>query len=52
MIRMKRMRRCSLCNSYTLDQTHCGKEAASPHPPKFSIQDKYAKYRREAAGKD
>ncbi len=43
---MRAMRYCAVCNKYTLDRQHCGKETKSPHPPKFSIQDKYAKYRR------
>jgi len=45
---MKAMKRCPACKKYTLDETHCGKMAKSPHPPKFSIEDRYAKYRREA----
>jgi rRNA maturation protein Nop10 len=48
MIPMKRMRRCPACNAYTLDEMHCGKAAPSPHPPKFSYEDRYAKYRRAA----
>ena len=43
---MKRMKRCKVCLKYTLDGSHCGQEATSPHPPKFSIEDRYAKYRR------
>jgi len=45
---MKRMKRCTVCGAYTLDETHCGKVTSSPHPPKYSIDDKYAKYRRAA----
>ncbi|MEM4554450.1 MAG: nucleolar RNA-binding Nop10p family protein [Candidatus Anstonellaceae archaeon] len=41
------MRRCSICNAYTLDEIHCGTPTKSPHPPKFSLQEKYAKYRRQ-----
>ena len=44
---MKRMKRCKVCSKYTLDEAHCGQETASPHPPKFSIEDRYAKYRRQ-----
>ena len=47
---MKRMRRCKACGAYTLDETHCGKATASPHPPKYSLEDRYAAYRR--AGKE
>ena len=43
---MKRMRKCEICKSYTLDALHCGAPTSSPHPPKFSIEDKYAAYRR------
>ena len=45
-IKMKRMRKCEICKSYTLDALHCGAPTNSPHPPKFSIDDKYADYRR------
>ena len=45
---MKQMRKCKVCGGYTLEGRHCGAETASPHPPKFSIDDKYAKYRRWA----
>ena len=45
---MKRMRKCAACGAYTLDAVHCGRETASPHPPKFSIEDRYAPYRRAA----
>jgi H/ACA ribonucleoprotein complex subunit 3 len=47
---MRRMRKCQSCGAYTLEAQHCGTQAASPHPPKFSIDDKYARYRREARG--
>jgi len=46
---MKRMRRCKACGAYVLDREHCGAETQSPHPPKYSVDDKYAAYRREAA---
>ena len=42
------MRKCAACGAYTLEAGHCGMPTASPHPPKFSIEDRYAKYRREA----
>lgn len=45
---MKRMMRCKECKAYTLDAIHCGAPTCSPHPPKFSIDDKYAAYRRQA----
>ena len=45
---MKRMRKCKACGAYTLDEAHCGSATISPHPPKFAIEDRYAKYRRAA----
>lgn len=45
---MKRMKHCTVCGAYTLDETHCGMQSSSPHPPKYSFDDKYAKYRRMA----
>jgi len=42
------MRKCAVCSQYTLEKEHCGRETQSPHPPKFAIDDKYAKYRRES----
>ncbi len=45
---MRIMRKCGACGAYTLGALHCGKETASPHPPRFSIDDKYASYRRQA----
>lgn len=43
---MKRMKKCEVCKAYTLEVSHCGMPTHSPHPPKFSIDDKYAQYRR------
>lgn len=40
--------RCIDCGSYTLSTQHCGKPTQSPHPAKYSSQDKYRKYRQEA----
>ncbi|MBI3587720.1 nucleolar RNA-binding Nop10p family protein [Candidatus Micrarchaeota archaeon] len=44
------MLRCPACRSYTLGGKcpKCGSVAESPHPAKFSFEDKYAKYRRKA----
>ena len=41
------LRRCIKCRGYTLRETcpRCGGEAISPHPAKFSMDDKYRKYR-------
>ncbi|HIH18589.1 TPA: ribosome biogenesis protein [Candidatus Micrarchaeota archaeon] len=49
---MKRMRKCKSCGAYTLHEEHCGKPTASPHPPRYSPGDRYARYRREALKSD
>ncbi|MDI6721892.1 MAG: RNA-protein complex protein Nop10 [Candidatus Aenigmarchaeota archaeon] len=44
---MNRLKKCLGCGKYTLSETcSCGSPAKSAHPPKFSPEDKYAKYRR------
>ncbi|MFA6489455.1 MAG: RNA-protein complex protein Nop10 [Candidatus Micrarchaeia archaeon] len=45
---MKIMRKCPACGAYTLKATHCGAVTKNPHPARFSIDDKYAAYRRQA----
>jgi len=44
---MNCIKRCVVCKEYTIDRTHCGKDARTPHPPRYTVEDKYAKYRRE-----
>jgi len=42
------LRKCAKCGNYTLEKStcpHCGGAVAIPHPPKFSPDDKYLKYR-------
>ncbi|MEM4133815.1 MAG: hypothetical protein QXO35_02025 [Candidatus Micrarchaeia archaeon] len=29
---MKKIRKCQLCNKYTLSNIHCNKDTVSPHP--------------------
>ncbi|MCS7132069.1 MAG: RNA-protein complex protein Nop10 [Hadesarchaea archaeon] len=43
-----RMKKCKNCGRYTLKDLcpNCGGKTISPHPPKFSPQDPYGKYRR------
>ena len=43
-----KMKKCKSCGTYTLKDIcpNCGGQAFSPHPPKFSPQDPYGKYRR------
>jgi H/ACA ribonucleoprotein complex subunit 3 len=42
------LRRCRGCGKYTLAAAcpHCGGVAGSPHPARFSPQDRWGKYRR------
>jgi len=42
------LRKCEKCGSYTLKEDvcpHCGGPVKSPHHAKFSMDDKYRKYR-------
>jgi H/ACA ribonucleoprotein complex subunit 3 len=42
------LRKCVNCNKYTLKKDkcpYCGGLVRIPHPPKFSPDDKYLKYR-------
>ncbi|MGA2768329.1 MAG: RNA-protein complex protein Nop10 [Candidatus Bathyarchaeia archaeon] len=42
------LRRCEQCEGYTLKKgvcPYCGGGVRVPHPPKFSPDDKYLKYR-------
>jgi len=42
------MRKCPKCGRYTLKRDKCpvcGSELVVPHPPRFSPEDKYLKYR-------
>jgi H/ACA ribonucleoprotein complex subunit 3 len=42
--------KCESCGRYNIRSVCvvCGGKAVNPKPPKFSIEDKYAKYRRMA----
>ncbi|MEM3000255.1 MAG: RNA-protein complex protein Nop10 [Candidatus Bathyarchaeia archaeon] len=42
------LRKCANCSRYTLKKEacpYCGGAVRIPHPPKFSPDDKYLKYR-------
>jgi len=41
------IRKCAVCNEYTLREIHCGVKTICPHPIKYSPLDKYAEYRRK-----
>ncbi|NVM28424.1 MAG: RNA-protein complex protein Nop10 [Candidatus Helarchaeota archaeon] len=46
----KLLRKCVECGRYTMIEStcpQCGGKTVNPQPPKFSITDKYGKYRRE-----
>jgi len=43
---MKKIKKCAKCGKYTMKRECDGKETVTAHPPKYSPQDKYAKYRR------
>ena len=42
-----RIKKCKTCQKYTLKEIcpFCKKETNDPHPPKFSPEDKYIRYR-------
>ena len=41
------MRRCPKCGRYSLEmKCECGSDTVTAHPPKYSPDDKYGKYRR------
>lgn len=45
---MRKLRRCAACGAYTL-KVNCPKcrgETKTANPPKYSPEDKWAKYRR------
>jgi len=44
------MKRCPACGAYTFRDVcpSCGSPTGSAHPPRFSPEDKWGKYRREA----
>jgi H/ACA ribonucleoprotein complex subunit 3 len=41
------MRKCSACGAYTLSHacSKCGGATVDPHPPKYSPDDRYVRYR-------
>ena len=45
----KHILKCTVCGRYTMkEQCVCGGKAVAVIPAKYSPEDKYAKYRREA----
>lgn len=45
---MKKMRKCKICNKYTLKEFHCNSLTASAHPVCFDPNQKYSTQRRKA----
>ncbi|HQT44899.1 MAG TPA: nucleolar RNA-binding Nop10p family protein [Candidatus Micrarchaeota archaeon] len=45
---MKKIRKCQKCAQYTMQDIHCGMATKTAHPPKYTIADKYARFRRVA----
>lgn len=47
---MKHIKKCINCNIYTLSDTceKCNTKTIIPKPPKYSPEDKYGDYRRQA----
>ncbi len=46
------LRKCASCDAYSLSGVHCSVPTRTPHPPKFSAEDRYGKYRRMAKEKN
>ncbi|MFH0817543.1 MAG: nucleolar RNA-binding Nop10p family protein [Candidatus Micrarchaeota archaeon] len=47
---LKKIKKCAICGSYTMMEKHCEQVTKTAHPPKYSPEDKYAKYRRIERG--
>lgn len=45
------LKKCEKCGSYSLsEKCGCGGKTRIPNPPKFSLPDKYGRYRRLVKG--
>ncbi|MBW3019746.1 RNA-protein complex protein Nop10 [Candidatus Woesearchaeota archaeon] len=44
---MKHIYKCKKCNSYTLKEECCNEKTIEVKPAKYSVEDKYASYRRK-----
>ena len=47
---MKHIYKCEKCNVYTMNEvcSKCNSKTTNPKPAKYSIEDKYGKWRRKA----
>lgn len=43
----KEILKCTICNSYTMQITHCNQKTVTIKPAKYSPEDKYGSYRRK-----
>ena len=48
----KEILKCTVCDKYTLKNTHCGQKTINIKPAKYSPQDKWGRYRREQKKND
>lgn len=48
---MKHILFCTKCKRFTLEKQCCGENTITIKPPKYSPEDKYGSYRREAKRK-
>ncbi|MFA5050213.1 MAG: nucleolar RNA-binding Nop10p family protein [Candidatus Micrarchaeia archaeon] len=44
---LKKLKTCSACNQYTLNELHCNLKTLYAHPPLFNPNDRYGRYRRK-----
>ncbi len=48
-VTMKHLFKCAKCNKYTMKEScDCGSKTMNPKPLKYSIDDKFAGYKRKA----
>jgi len=45
---MMHIQKCNKCGKYTMKENCCGSKASNIKPAKFSLEDNYGKYRRQA----
>ncbi|MEM3399570.1 MAG: nucleolar RNA-binding Nop10p family protein [Candidatus Micrarchaeia archaeon] len=44
---VRKLKKCCVCSRYTMKEECCDKKTRTAHPPKFSPEDKWARYRRK-----
>jgi len=50
----RHINKCTTCSAYTMEEQtcKCGGTVITSKPPKYSPEDKYARYRRDAKKED